>query len=50
MIKRGGALYNELTYGTANTKKLPGGAVFKGAALHTIWRPIFDKMAKKDGR
>ena len=29
-LKRGGALYIELTYGTADTEKLPGGVVFKG--------------------
>ena len=49
-IKRGGALYNELTYGTADTEKLPGGAVFKGLHCTQYGGQFLFKMAKKDGR
>ena len=49
-LKRGGAFYNELTYGTADTEKLPGGAVFKGLHCTQYGGQFLFKMAKKDGR
>ena len=49
-VKRGGALYNELTYGTANTEKLPGGAVFKGLHCTQYGGQFLTKLLKKEGR
>ena len=49
-LKRGGALYNELTYGTADTEKLLGGAVFKGVHCTQYGGQFLTKWLKKEGR